>query len=321
MSIEDEIEQLRQELPWIYSNPPHILEISENDKISIVAADRPDKAVIIGPGGYIAGNLAKHHQKSLSITAYTDTLIRNFRKSESRLLIQTLKVGKDHKEIVPTLLNLLNEQYGKENPLHPTKREDITVAVALSGGRDSTASAVIMNDLFHVHAFTVYPSDMILPPHVRDSIDNTVHTLNIDHEYIRADFSDIIKRSLDGRIHPCGHCHRATSDIILTECKTRNIPAVVYGELLPTGSQSLRIKNNILIINLPAFLAFTKRDTTLTASRVNEYSSFTLGCPLLKAVHRKYPSMRYATAKRLFREVRAGVLEPGEALAYLKPIM
>jgi len=312
MSIEDEIEQLRQELPWIYSNPPHIREIHENEKISIVAADRPDKAVVIGPGGYIAGNLAKRHGKSLSITAYTDELIKDFRKKESKWLIQRMSVKGDQKEIVKTLEDLLN---GKIHKKH------ITVAVAISGGRDSLATAVLLNDLFHVQGFTVYPSDMILPPHVRAFIDEIVKTLNINHEYIKADFSDIITRSLNGRIHPCGHCHRTMSDIILQECSIRKIPAVAFGELLPTGSQSLRMVNNILIANLPAFLALTKKDTTDIASTVREYSSYTLGCPLLKAVHRKYPHMKLATAKRIFREVRAGVLEPGEALKYLKSMI
>lgn len=313
MSIEDEIEELRQQLPWIYSNPPHILEIHENDKISIVAADRPDKAGVIGPGGYIAGNLAKTHQKSLSITAYTDVMIKNFRKSESQRLIETMNVSENHKEIIQTLESLLHEK--------PSQKKEIRVAVALSGGRDSTATAVLLNNLFDVHGVTVYPSDMILPPHVRESIDEITQKLEITHEYISADFSDIIKRSLEGRIHPCGHCHRTTSDIILRTCAANNISAVAFGELLPTGSQSLRMMDSILIVNLPAFLALTKRDTTELASSVNTYSSLYLGCPLLKAVHRLYPSMKYATAKRICRELRAGVLEPGEALAYLKSLM
>lgn len=314
MSIQDEIEQLRQELPWVYSNPPHILEVCENEEISIVAADRPDKAVVIGPGGYIAGNLAKRHGKPLSITAYTDILIKDFRKSESQQLINCMHVKGDQKDILKTLEDLLT---GKKQ----IKKQNITVAVALSGGRDSLATAVLLKDLFHLQGFTVYPSDMILPRHVRASIDTIVKTLDMDHEYIAADFSHIIAKSLDGRIHPCGHCHRTTTSIILEACSARSIPAVAFGELLPTGSQSLRMEKNVLLVNLPAFLAFTKRDTTVTASAVKEYSSLTLGCPLLKAVHRLHPSMRLATAKRIFREVRAGVLEPGEALKYLKSML
>jgi predicted PP-loop superfamily ATPase len=313
MSLEDEIEQLRQELPWIYSNPPHILEISENEEISIIAADRPDKAVVIGPGGYIAGNLAKRHQKPLSITAHTDSMIQDFRKSESERLLHLMDVQGPHAEIVESLESLLNKI--------PCAKKEITMAVALSGGRDSLASAVILKDLFNIQAFTVYPSDMILPRHVRDSIDESVRILDINHEYIPADFTGIIEKSLDGRIHPCGHCHRTTTHIILKECSARKIPAVTFGELLPTGSQSLRMAENTLIVNLPAFLALSKRDTTEIASKIKKYTSFTLGCPLLKAVHRRYPSMRYATAKRILREVRAGILEPGEALTYLKSIM
>ena len=312
MSIADEIETLRQELPWVYSNPPHILEIDENEKISIVTADRPDKAVVIGPGGYIAGNLAKIHGKSLSITAYTDILIKEFRKGESKTLIETLKTEKNQKEIIRILEGLLTGKKEKSN---------LNVAVALSGGRDSLASAVLLKEVFNIDAFTVYPSDMILPKHVRDSIDEAVKILGCNHEYIPADFSEIIARSLDGRIHPCGHCHREMMKILIHECVHREIPAVTFGELLPTGSQSLRVQDSILIVNLPAFLALTKRDTTTIASTVKEYSSHTLGCPLLKAVHRRFPAMKYATAKRVLREVRAGVLEPGEALKYLKVLM
>lgn len=312
MSIEDEIEQLRQELPWIYSNPPHLLDIDENEKISIVAADRPDKAVVIGPGGYIAGKLAKIHGKSLSITAHTDELIRDFRKKESERLIQKLTLENHQKKIVHVLQSLLHKT---------PESTSVKVAVALSGGRDSLASAVLLKDMVDIRGFTVYPSDMILPKHVRDSIDVSVKTLGINHEYVSADFSEIIEKSLDGRIHPCGHCHRTMSDILLKECVRQKIPALTFGELLPTGSQSLRVDHGILIVNLPAFLALTKKDTTDIASAIMEYPSYTLGCPLLKAVHKKFPAKKYATAKRILREVRAGVLEPGEALKYLKAMM
>ena len=312
MSIEDDIEQLRNKLPWVYSNPPHIMEISETDEISILAADRPDKAVIIGPGGYIAGNLSKKYGKSLSITAYTDQLLRDFRKEESKRACNNVRVKGDHEKIVDGLNNVLDGT---------PHREDVTVAVALSGGRDSLATAILLKDMFNVKAFTVYPSDMILPRHVRDSIDESVQKLQIDHEYISIDFSHIIERSLEGRIHPCGHCHRAVTDALLQECSKRGISSAAFGELLPTGSQSLRLQGDILIINVPAFLALNKKDTTDIASSVHLYTSYTLGCPLLKAVHNRYPFMKYATAKRILREVRAGVLEPGEALKYLKALL
>ena len=318
MSVEDDIEDLRNELPWIYSNPPHIMAIHENEDIAIMAADRPDKAVVIGPGGYIAGKLAKKYGKSLSITAYTDELIKNFRKEESRTLCNTLQVEGAQKKIVEALMHLLEDTPQKIQKIQKT---DIPVAVALSGGRDSLATAILLKDLFDIQAFTVYPSDMILPRHVRESIDDAVSTLDIHHEYITADFSEIIRKSLEGRIHPCGHCHRTVADSLIQECSGRGIEAIAFGELLPTGSQALRKQDTVLILNIPAFLALNKKDTTDIASSVHAYTSYTLGCPLLKAVHTKYPFMKYATAKRILREVRAGVLEPGEALRYVKAIL
>jgi predicted PP-loop superfamily ATPase len=313
MSIENEIENLRQKLPHVHSNPPHLISITENDEISIVAADRPDKAVVIGPGGYIAGHLAKAHNKSLTITAYTDHMIQDYRKKESRQLLHELPVTKTQRKILKVLEGVLDKNY------FPSK--DITIGAAISGGRDSLASVVLLNDLFTIKGVTVYPSDIILPKHMRDSIDETVNKLHIDHEYIESDFSHIIKKALQGKIHPCGHCHQAMMDIVIKTCSTQGIPAVLFGELLPTGSQSLRLVDDVLIINLPAFLALTKRDTTRIASTIKEFSSFTFQCPLLKHVHKKYPSKKYATAQRLFREVRAGILEPGEAMNYLKPLL
>jgi predicted PP-loop superfamily ATPase len=312
MSIEDDIEDLREELPWIYSNPPHIMEISEDHDITIVAADRPDKAVIIGPGGYIAGKLAKKYGKPLSITAHTDHMIKTFRRKESKRLCIGFQGEGDHEIIVGALARVL------EGTSH---REDITVAVALSGGRDSLASAILLKDLFDIQAFTVYPSDMILPPHVREVIDDSVRKLGVRHEYIDLDFSEIIEKSLEGRIHPCGHCHRAVTDSLLRECSKRGISAIGFGELLPTGSQALRMQDDVLIINVPAFLALNKKDTTDIASSIHTYTSYTMGCPLMKAVHNRYPFMKYATAKRVLREVRAGVLEPGEALKYIQRLL
>ncbi|MGC1119558.1 MAG: hypothetical protein WBA22_00570 [Candidatus Methanofastidiosia archaeon] len=315
MSIEDEIEILRQQLPSVHSNPPHILKAEENDIISIVAADRPDKAVVIGPGGYIAGHLAKNHQKPLSITAHTDEMIRDFRKTESQRLLTLMKtrVTEEQHKVLTVLEGLLTGQECTDPSL--------TVGVALSGGRDSLASAVLLRNVVRVKGLTVYPSDIILPPHMRESLDKTVDTLAIEHRYVRADFSDIINRTLKGQIHPCGHCHQETFHILVEACIEHSVSSLVLGELLPTGSQSLRLVREVLIINLPAFLALNKRDTTDIASQIKEYPGFGLGCPLLKHAHRKFPNMKYATAKRLFREVRAGVLEPGEALQYLKPLL
>ncbi|MBU6996375.1 MAG: hypothetical protein HXS41_07245 [Theionarchaea archaeon] len=315
MSIEDEIETLRQQLPNILSNPPHILKAEEGDVISIVAADRPDKAVVIGPGGYIAGHLAKNHEKPLSITAYTDEWIRDFRKAESKRLLTIMKtmVTEEQKRVLLLLESLLMG--------HSCTDPSLTVGVALSGGRDSLASAVLLHNVVRTQGLTVYPSDIILPRHQRESLDRAVDALAIEHQYVEADFSEIINRTLKGHIHPCGHCHQKTFSVLVDACIEHSISSLVLGELLPTGSQSLRLVRGVLIINLPAFLALNKRDTTNIASRIEKYSGFRLGCPLLKQAHRKFPNMKYATAKRLFREVRAGVLEPGEALQYLKPLL
>lgn len=99
---------MRQSLPCLYSNLPHIVDIYEDEAISIVAADRPDKAVVIGPGGYIAGHLTKLHQKPLTITAYTDEVVRNFRKEESRKLLRTIKANRKQKIILEALEELLD---------------------------------------------------------------------------------------------------------------------------------------------------------------------------------------------------------------------
>lgn len=44
------------------------------------------------------------------------------------------------------------------------------MAVALSGGRDSLTSAILLNKVFHLQGLTVYPSDIIFPRHVSTAI-------------------------------------------------------------------------------------------------------------------------------------------------------
>ncbi|RLG65337.1 hypothetical protein DRN89_02010 [archaeon] len=98
---------------------------------------------------------------------------------------------------------------------------------------------------------------------------------------------------------------------------------IVFGNLLPTGIQSMSMVDGILRVNLPGALAMTKKDILLMA-RSNGHPLkyvFSYGCPFLNALFRKYPSTIYASFDRILRKVRAGIMEPGFALKLMKGIL
>ena len=97
--------------------------------------------------------------------------------------------------------------------------------------------------------------------------------------------------------------------------KDNEIPIVIFGDMLATGSQCMNIgEDSLYRLNLPASLSVGKQEIK---SLIRNYDLSTFkgfGCPLLYEVHRKFPHMRKFSIQRILRETRSGALEPGEAL-------
>jgi predicted PP-loop superfamily ATPase len=205
--------------------------------------------------------------------------------------------------------NYFNEHEFDESP----KTEAV---VALSGGVDSSFSLILAKKLgFNPIAVTVDPGTIILPNQFKQNIKALTEGLGIEHEYIPADYSDIIEESFTGNVHPCGRCSKNTGELVKKYAKDREIPIIIFGDMLATGSQCINLQDDSLYrLNLPASLSVGKQEIKSLIRNYNlkEFKGF--GCPLLYEVHRKFPHMKKFSIQRILRETRSGALEPGEAL-------
>ena len=206
------------------------------------------------------------------------------------------------------------EKYISEEKFEESENHESVVA--LSGGVDSSFSLILAKKLgFNPIAVTVDPGTIILPKQFKDNIKDLCEKLNIEHEYIESDYSDIIEESFTGKVHPCGRCSKNTGELVKEYAKSREIPIIVFGDMLATGSQCINRQDDALYrLNLPASLGVGKQDikSLIRTYDLKEFKGF--GCPLLYEVHKKFPYMKKFSIQRILRETRSGALEPGEAL-------
>jgi predicted PP-loop superfamily ATPase len=295
----------------------------ENSReLVIITSDRPGKSTVIGKGGWVAGRLKEElGVKSVHVEAYTDLMVRRYRMELARDRLDQIR------STIPTpaltnLAHLLEERIEKpyaletllENYEEQAKDSSLSV-VALSGGVDSSFSLILAQILgFQPRAVTVDPGSIILPGYFKNCVDDLTQKLHVLHEYLPLDMKEVIQESLEGRYHPCGRCSKLIEKTVLSYAQKMGARFLFYGDLLSTGADSLNCEGDILRINLPALLSATKGEVKGIARRWGVEKKAGYGCPLLKEVQKKHPSMRRYSIQRIERETRAGVLEPGEAL-------
>ena len=308
----------------------------------IITPDRPEKSSIIGKGGWVVGRLREElNVNSIHVDAYSDIYIRIYRMDLAikrlenivpsietdislplrnlqdllRLRIDSLgkfnfliDYGSDL-ELLKNKKSLKNDQLAKDNI------SDNKAIIALSGGVDSSFSLIIAKLMgFNPLAATVDPGNIVLPSYYKNNVENLSKSLKVPHEYIEVDMSSVVKEAIEGRIHPCGRCSKSIENAILKYAKKSEIPFLIFGDFLATGSQSIVSMDGFWRINLPAMLSATKSETRSLSSYFDINSRGGYGCPLIKEVHKLHPHMRRFSIQRILRETRAGVLEPGQAL-------
>ena len=295
----------------------------DNNELWIITEDRPDKSAIIGKGGWVVGKLReKLELESIHVESYGDFLNKNYKLKLSKKTVHNLNsslVGLKNLETVidDKLENIYSfnfETYFNENEFEES--ENTEAVVALSGGVDSSFSLILAKKLgFNPIAVTVDPGTIILPKQFKQNIQSLTDELNIRHEYIETDYSDIIQESFTGRLHPCGRCSKNTGELVKEYAKSKEIPIIIFGDMLATGSQCINLQENSLYrLNLPASLSVGKQEikSLIRNYDLKEFKGF--GCPLLYEVHRKFPHMKKFSIQRILRETRSSALEPGEAL-------
>ena len=293
------------------------------NELWIITEDRPDKSAIIGKGGWVVGKLReKLCLESIHVESYGDFLNKEYKLKLSKKTVNNLNldlVGLENleKTIENKLENIYSfnfDTYFNENQFEES--ENVEAVVALSGGVDSSFSLILAKKLgFNPIAITVDPGTIILPKQFKNNIKLLTESLNIKHEYINADYSQVIKESFTGKLHPCGRCSKNTGDIAKRYAKDNKIPIIIFGDMLATGSQCINLQEDSLYrLNLPASLSVGKQEIKSLIKNYDLKTFKGFGCPLLYEVHKKFPYMKKFSIQRILRETRSGALEPVEAL-------
>lgn len=321
----NEINKIRDEIG--HDNVNIFIEkiyFNENtNELWIITEDRPDKSAIIGKGGWVVGKLReKLGLESIHVESYGDFLNKEYKLKLSKKTVNNLDldlVGLENleKTIENKLENIYSfnfDTYFNENQFEESK--NIEAVVALSGGVDSSFSLILAKKLgFNPTAITVDPGTIILPKQFKNNIKLLTESLNIKHEYINADYSQVIKESFTGKLHPCGRCSKNTGEIAKKYAKDNKIPIIIFGDMLATGSQCINLQEDSLYrLNLPASLSVGKQEIKSLIKNYDLKTFKGFGCPLLYEVHKKFSYMKKFSIQRILRETRSGALEPGEAL-------
>ncbi|WP_462316676.1 ATPase [Methanobrevibacter sp.] len=321
--ILDEVNAIRDDIGHEKANI-FIEEIYfRNNEMWIITEDRPDKSAIIGKGGWVVGKLKeKLGLDSIHVESYGDFLNKNYKLKLSKKTIHNLDldmtgINNLEKTIDNKLDNIYSfnfDDYLRENEFEQST--NVEAVVALSGGVDSSFSLILAKKLgFNPVAVTVDPGTIILPNQFKNNIRLLVDSLNVEHEYIDADYSEVISESFSGNVHPCGRCSKNTAKLVKQYAKDNEIPIIIFGDMLATGSQCVTLQDDSLYrLNLPASLSVGKQEIKSLIKNYDLQTFKGFGCPLLYEVHRKFPHMRKFSIQRILRETRSGALEPGEAL-------
>lgn len=310
----------------------------ETNEMWIITNDRPDKSAIIGKGGWVVGRLREELKiNSIHVESYSDYLTKEYRMGLSlnklKSFVKTEDLSEDLKLSLYNLIDILTIKLDnlysfdfktyfdnlESGPYSYFEAKEPTAIVALSGGTDSSFSLILAKKLgFNPIAVTVDPGTIVLPKQFKYNIDNLTKDLDVSHEYIPVDYDDIIEESFTGRFHPCGRCSKRIEETLYNYAKENNIPMVIFGDMLATGSQCITEQSyngtSLIRLNLPASLAVSKLENKSLTSHYDLKKIKGFGCPLLYEVHKKFPYMKKYSIQRILRETRSSALEPGEAL-------
>ena len=321
--ILDEVNHIREEIGHDKVNISIEEIYFENDEMWIITEDRPDKSAIIGKGGWVVGKLReKLGLESIHVESYGDFLNKEYKLKLSKKTIHNLDldfVGLRNLEMTIDykLANIYSFNFDNFFEDHSFEEsENVEAVVALSGGVDSSFSLILAKKLgFNPVAVTVDPGTIILPKQFKENIKLVTETLGVAHEYIETDYSDVISESFTGKIHPCGRCSKNTGELVKRYAKDNEIPIIIFGDMLATGSQCINMQDDSLYrLNLPASLSVGKQEIKSLIKNYDLKTFKGFGCPLLYEVHKKFPHMKKFSIQRILRETRSSALEPGEAL-------
>ncbi len=238
-----------------------VLYDNDTNEMWIITNDRPDKSAIIGKGGWVVGRLREELEiGSIHVESYSDFLQKEYRMNLSlnklNSFVNENKESLDYGSFIALnnlidilkikLDNLYSFNFYKyfkdldESPYGYFEAEKPTAIVALSGGTDSSFSLILAKKLgFNPIAITVDPGTIVLPNQFKHNIDKLVRELDVPHEYVEVDYSELVRESFTGRFHPCGRCSKIIEETVYKYALENDVPIVIFGDMLATGSQCI----------------------------------------------------------------------------------
>lgn len=328
-SIEESLVRIREEQDLDRGVQPRISAIRtrESDAIEIVVPDRAEKSMCLGPGGSIVARLAQELQKHITVVAIEDEIIHRHRLHTTMVRIEEIwkDLSANHKAFLHRLKEAIEKRLEREQVYGFPTLKGSTPAVALSGGVDSCATMILLKEMgLRPVGVTVE----LLEEHENDLSQRRASDIckGLDCRQVvvkgSSEFREVIERTLEGRIHPCGDCHGLIISEALEAAKIHGLDTLVTGELLPTGRQSLVWRDGMLLVHLPAALALTKYNTRLLCKKKGfKAEPIRFGCSLVRCVHEKGWKGIRPSIYRVLRETQANVLTPGQSIQYVKSIL
>jgi predicted PP-loop superfamily ATPase len=332
-SISTLIQDIRHELGLKRGAVPIIKQVftHSDGSLHIVTSDRSEKNLLLGPRGRVSAELSKRLSFPVTIYGDDELLLRRHRLELALKRIEELNSSSitiEQQQMLSALQTLIIQElnFPKEDSIpNQSIGKNARIAVAFSGGVDSSAALVILKQSgFEPEAITVNLGYIFFNPREMNSMSEWCSHLSIKHIQIspKAKLSDIIQRTRDGRVHPCGECHTLILDSVRDYAVQNGHSVLITGELLPTGRQSIEVSKHLLIIHLPGALMLTKHRTG-TIAKMNDrvVNQRTFGCSLLAESHLKGWKNMGPSIFRVLRELEAGILTSGQALQYIKSIV
>jgi predicted PP-loop superfamily ATPase len=188
----------------------------------------------------------------------------------------------------------------------------VKVAVAFSAGSDSTATLKILRWA----GFNTIPVTVKLPQMNAETLEKAMSYGAVFIEI--PEYLNVIMPQIEKGAPICGRCHSLVMAAVEEYARENGIKIVASGDMLSSGLISIYKKDELIILNFPAFLAMDKEEIIEIIG--GDYT-FEFGCPLLWELFRRAPSTKRLSIQRVLRETRARALKPEMARKLILDIL
>ena len=238
-----------------------------------------------------------------------DDFVKRYRLEYNREALEGVR-DKIEEKAYSRLRDLLEYRLtGREFDRSPT---DVKIALAFSAGSDSTASLKTLRWT----GFDVVPITAKLPQMRQEEIERASGegAVFVDIQ----GYGDEMEELMEKRAPICGRCHSMVMNAVERKAIELGVGILATGDLLSSGLISVYPKGELVILNLPAFLALDKEEVI---EIIGGHYDFSFGCLLWKLAARSNPPIKRYGIQRVLRETRARALGPEMAVRLIEDIL